>query len=153
MNGTNPVATTEEFWRVISARVVVAGSSGLNDGTLTCTIDGREAAVVYAQNVGNLDPQFTVPPGHVGYVFDWRASATTIGGQIAYGAVRLMLRPPSQLFYPYEEHFFGGERERSGPLVAVDPGTDITIRSWTEGGGASRWVSSSYKIALFPAEA
>lgn len=153
LDGATAVTTVAAFWRVLRVRVVGVGSAGKNAGTLALTIDATTAAVVPAGSNASVQPHFTVPVGHLGYVYDWRVSAAKGGGQIDRGAIRFQARPKGEVFFPVEEVLItgGGGLSRSGPLYVAEAETDLTVRAWSAGAGSDRWVASSYSVAVFPA--
>ena len=73
MNGTTPVVTTGLFLRVYRARVVTAGSSGTNEGTITFTntTSSNIIAQISVDNSGfgqTLMACYTIPAGKTGYL-------------------------------------------------------------------------------------
>jgi hypothetical protein len=73
MNGTTPVVTTGSFLRVYRARVVTAGSSGTNEGTITFTntTSSNIIAQISVDNSGfgqTLMACYTIPAGKTGYL-------------------------------------------------------------------------------------
>lgn len=131
--------------------MVTAGSSGANLGTLSLSIGGNLQASVAPAAGGSSSPHFTVPPDHMGYVYDWRVSAAM--SQISYGGVQFMARPSGEMFYPLDEILItaGAAMARSGPLALLDAGTDMSVRAWQSGSGNAPWMASSYRIAIMPA--
>lgn len=150
--GTSSVATTAMFWRIIQARVIGAGAAAHNVGTLDFAIDSQAAAIISPGENASLQPQFTVPPGHIGYVYDWRVSAAKSGGEIDFGLLQFLVRPQGAAFYPVEHLVItaGAALSRTGPLLVAEPGSDVTVRAWTNGAGSNRRVASSYSIAIIP---
>lgn len=153
LNGTTVVSSTNKFHRIISARVKTAGSTGANAGTLTFTISSKTMATIEIGDNASFHSHFTVPPGHLGYVYGWRFSAAKGGGQIDHGAIRLYVGPPGNAHYPREQHALteGSGLTSSGPLLVVDEQTEIVARAKSTGSGSERYVATSYHIALFPA--
>lgn len=154
LDGTTPVQTTTAFVRLIRARVVSAGSLGHNAGDLAFSIDAKEQAGVPATENRSFSAQFSVPPGRLGFVYDWRVSASKGGGQIDYGAVRFHVQPKDEVFFPIEELMItdGAGLARSGALYVAQPQTDLSVRAWSAGSGSERWVASSYFVAILPAQ-
>ena len=73
MNGTTPVVTTGLFLRVYRARVVTAGSSGTNEGTITFTntTSSNVIAQISVDTSGfgqTLMACYTIPAGKTGYL-------------------------------------------------------------------------------------
>lgn len=151
LNGTTPVSTSGSFWRVIRARVLSAGSTGSNVGALTVSLGGNVATYMWPTLGASSSPHFTVPPDHVGYIYDWSVSGSM--AQINYGAAYLMARPSGEVFYEVEKSVFvdaSSPRAGSGPVGVFEAGTDLTVRAWTV---ASGWVASTYRIAIMPSGA
>jgi len=73
MDGTTAVTTTNSFLRVYRARVVTAGSSGTNEGTITFTntTSSNVLAQISVDNSGfgqTLMACYTIPAGKTGYL-------------------------------------------------------------------------------------
>ena len=73
MNGLTPVVTTGLFLRVYRARVVTAGSTGTNEGTITMTntTSSNVIAQISVDNSGfgqTLMAIYTIPAGKTGYL-------------------------------------------------------------------------------------
>jgi len=73
MNGTTNVTTTNSFLRVYRARVVTAGSTGTNEGTITFTntSSSNVIAQISVDNSGfgqTLMAIYTIPAGKSGYL-------------------------------------------------------------------------------------
>ena len=154
VNGTSTVSSTNSFHRIISARVVTAGASGANAGTLTLTISSKTMATIAIGDNASFHSHFTVPPNHIGYVYGWRFSAAKGGGQIDHGAIRFYVGPSSQVYYPHEQHALteGGGFIGSLPLLVVGGQSELVVRAKSTGSGSERYVTTSYHVALFPAQ-
>lgn len=154
LNGTTTVTSSTSFHRIISARVATAGTGGANAGTLTLTISSKTMATIAIGDNSSLHSHFTVPPNHIGCVYGWRFSAAKGGGQIDHGVIRFYVGPSSQVYYPHEQHALteGGGFIGSLPLLVVDGQTELVVRAKSSGSGSERYVTTSYHVALFPAQ-
>jgi hypothetical protein len=75
LNGTSAVTTTKSYHRVFRMRVLTAGSSGINEGNVTASIDGNNVAQISGGNGGQtLMAVYTVPAGKKGYLDDFHGS-------------------------------------------------------------------------------
>ena len=80
MNGSTPVVTTGLFLRVYRVRVVTAGSTGLNEGTITCT-NTTSSNVIGQISLGSsgfgqsLMAIYTVPAGKTAYLTNFDFSS------------------------------------------------------------------------------
>jgi hypothetical protein len=153
LNGTTQVSSSNKFHRIIYARVASVGSNGANAGTITLSISLKTMATIMIGDNASLHSHFTVPPGHLGYVYGWRFSAAKGGGQIDHGAIRLYVGPLGDVHHPREHHALsdGLGFTGPGPVLVVDENTEIVARARSSGSGSERFVASSYHIALFPA--
>ena len=75
MNGTTTVTTSGNFLRVFRARVVTAGSSETNEGTITMnhTTSGDLLAQISFDTIGQgqtLMALYTIPAGKTGYIIN-----------------------------------------------------------------------------------
>ena len=72
MNGTTPVTTTANFFRVNSAQFVFAGSTGYNVGeiTITATTGGSTQAYLEAEVGVHHSMNFSVPAGYSLILYD-----------------------------------------------------------------------------------
>jgi hypothetical protein len=154
LDGTSTVSSSNSFHRVISARVVTAGTGGANVGTLTFTISSKTMAIIAIGDNASLHSHFTVPPDHIGYVYGWRFSAAKGGGQIDHGAIRFYVGPSSQVYHPHEQHALaeGGGSIGSLPLLVAGGRTELVVRAKSTGAGSERYVTTSYHVALFPVQ-
>ena len=81
MNGLTPVITTGLFLRVYRARVVTAGSTGTNEGTITMTntTSSNVIAQISVDNSGfgqTLMAVYTIPAGKTGYLISVNGSSS-----------------------------------------------------------------------------
>jgi hypothetical protein len=152
LNGATSVATSTSYSRVISLRVTEAGSNGSNLGTISATLSSQTMATISPGDNASLHSHFTIPPAHIGYVYDWRFSAAKGGGEIDHGAIRFCHRPDNLLFYPHEEHMLteGHGLNRSGPLLVAEAEAELVVRARSTGSGSNRDVTTSYQVAVFP---
>ena len=80
MNGTSNVTTTNSFLRVYRVRVVTAGSTGVNEGTITCT-NTTSSNVIGQISLGSsgfgqsLMAVYTVPAGKTAYLINFDFSS------------------------------------------------------------------------------
>lgn len=154
LNGTTTVSSSSSFHRIISARVATAGTGGANAGTLTCSISSKTMATIAIGDNASFHAHFTVPANHIGYVYGWRFSAAKDGGQIDHGTIRFYVGPSGRVFYPHEQHALteGGGFMGSLPLLVVEGQTELVVRAKSTGTGSERYVTTSYHVALFPAQ-
>ena len=81
MNGTTNVTTTNSFLRVYRVRVVTAGSTGVNEGTITCT-NTTSSNVIGQISLGSsgfgqsLMALYTVPAGKTAYLINFDFSSS-----------------------------------------------------------------------------
>ena len=80
MNGTTNVTTINSFLRVYRVRVVTAGSTGVNEGTITCTntTSSNVIAQISVDNSGfgqSLMALYTVPAGKTAYLINFDFSS------------------------------------------------------------------------------
>jgi hypothetical protein len=81
MNGLTPVVTTGLFLRVYRVRVVTAGSTGVNEGTITCT-NTTSSNVIGQISLGSsgfgqsLMALYTVPAGKTAYLINFDFSSS-----------------------------------------------------------------------------
>ena len=81
MNGTSAVTTTGSFLRIFRARVVTAGSSGRNEGTITIRdqdTSTTRALITNPATYGNgqtLMAVYTIPAGKTGYIININVSS------------------------------------------------------------------------------
>jgi len=81
MNGTSAVTTTGSFLRIFRARVVTAGSSGRNEGTITIRdqdTSTTRALITNGATDGNgqtLMAVYTIPAGKTGYIININISS------------------------------------------------------------------------------
>ena len=81
MNGTSAVTTTGSFLRIFRAKVVTAGSSGRNEGTITIQdqdTSTTRALITNGVTDGNgqtLMAVYTIPAGKTGYVININVSS------------------------------------------------------------------------------
>ena len=81
MNGTSNVTTTNSFLRVYRVRVVTAGSTGVNEGTITCT-NTTSSNVIGQISLGSsgfgqsLMAVYTVPAGKTAYLINFDFSSS-----------------------------------------------------------------------------
>jgi len=76
MDGTTTVTTAETFLRVFRARVVTAGSVGINVGTITMTHSTSGDTIALITNSGlamgqTLMACYTIPAGKTGYLINF----------------------------------------------------------------------------------
>ena len=81
LDGTTTVTTTETFLRVFRARIVTAGSSETNEGTITMshTTSGDLLAQISYNTIGQgqtLMACYTIPAGKTGYIININFSSS-----------------------------------------------------------------------------
>ena len=81
LDGTTTVTTTETFLRVFRARIVTAGSSETNEGTITInhTTSGDLLAQISYNTIGQgqtLMACYTIPAGKTGYIININFSSS-----------------------------------------------------------------------------
>ena len=77
LNGTTPVTTTASFRRIFRAKVVTAGTSGVNEGTITIRDQDTDTArAIITSLIGQtLMATWTVPNGYTFYLTSWFAGS------------------------------------------------------------------------------
>jgi len=93
--------TTSEFKRVFRVRILTAGSSGVNEGTISITSDDTSTllAIIGIDGTGlnaagrgqTFMAQYTIPTGKTGYITQWTVGA---GKQNTDAIAMLMVRDP-----------------------------------------------------------
>lgn len=100
MNGTNAVATTKSYIRMLKMIVVTAGTTGYNEGIICCR-DNTDANIMMCIAPGENESHsalYSVPSGNVVYITGWYGSeASNKGSDIAlwvreFGGLWLMRR-------------------------------------------------------------
>lgn len=96
--------TVAEFKRVFRVRILTAGSSGVNEGTITVTSDDTSTvlAIIGVDGTGlnaagrgqTFMAQYTIPAGKTGYISQWTVGA---GKQNTDAIAMLMVRDPDAL--------------------------------------------------------
>ncbi len=132
LNGVTPVASTQQFRRVHTARVVTAGSGGVNAGIITVRHSTTEANVFLDIQIGINQSNcsaYTVPAGFTAYMV--KLYAVIRGGNTAaldggiwtrtFGEVFRQRRPFSvPASAPWVDNIYGG--------VVFTEKSDIVIR-------------------------
>lgn len=88
LNGTTPVNTINEFLRIYRARVVQAGTTGVNQGDILIT--APPARILAGEGQTNM-AIYSVAAGHTGYVTAVQVDAANIVGA-AYVSVTMKIR-------------------------------------------------------------
>lgn len=71
LNGLTPVVSTQDFIRVHTARIVSAGSSGVNAGSITGRQNVTVGNIFFVIPIGNNQTSvaaYTIPAGHTAYM-------------------------------------------------------------------------------------
>ena len=136
LNGTTIVTTTKSFLRPLRASVVLAGASGMNEGTIT--IKNNASAVTLLQiNAGNGQTNsaiWTVPAGNTGYIVSWNASESSTKGAI----IGMWLRPFGQSWRYFRSYVLldGAFFHPFALPIPLQEKTDIEIRALAFSAGA-----------------
>lgn len=79
LNGNNAVAITGTWLRVHRCSVTTAGTSGVNEGTITIRIagGGTTLLIIGPSNGQTLMAVYTIPAGKTGYMLSYYASANS----------------------------------------------------------------------------
>lgn len=96
LNGTTPVTSTKTWWRVNRGRILTAGSSGSNEGVITCRHSTTTSNVFFAIPVLNGTTEvalWTVPHDNILMITDIRAELSRSGGQTGSGELKFQQQP------------------------------------------------------------
>jgi len=132
LNGLTPVATTQQFRRAHTMRVVSAGSGGLNAGTLTVRHSTTEANIFLTMVVGSNQTQcsaYSVPAGHTAYIR--RVNCTVRSSATAYVEGNLWIRNFGEVFRQRRSFSASntlGHRDEIYGGIAVPEKSDVVIR-------------------------
>jgi len=138
MDGATPVTTTGSYIRVFRAKVVTAGTSGVNEGTIT--IRDQDTDVSRAEideEIGQtLMAVWTVPDGYTFYMSSWYAGsavskALDVGVFVRDNAVSDASWQNKQLIN-FSDTTFKNDLEM--PIMFTER-TDIEVRAKAGGGG------------------
>ena len=102
LDGTNNVATANEYQRIYRMQVIHSGANQTNDGDITATaqIDATVTAQISAGNGQTLMAIYTVPRGKVAYMVGMYISANRPGSASqAMIGVELLARPNANIPY------------------------------------------------------
>ncbi len=144
LNGSTPIPTTKAYSRVYKARVLSAGDSGWNEGTISVKDNDNTVTLLVIEPARNesLMAIFTIPNGYTGFITSW--SIATSSNKVVNGEI--YIRPYGQVFQckafveinlnPYKEPWEFPE--------TVPEKSDIELRANTAGGGGA--VSGGFSL-------
>jgi hypothetical protein len=144
LNGLGSVSTGNSYLRVYRAKVMTAGDSGWNEGTISVKDNADSVTLLSIEPLKNqtLAAIFTIPDGNTGYITSWFA-ATSANKVVE---VELFIRPFGEAFQiktlvelnqqPYKD-----EWEFPEPVTAK---SDIEVRATAVGGGGT--VSGGFSL-------
>lgn len=100
MNGLTNVNTARAYWMLHRARVMTAGSSGNNVGTITATaaVDNTVTFSMAATYNHTLLGVYQIPTGCKGYILSY-GGALNNPPVSTYVAIKLLVQPKGQTFY------------------------------------------------------
>lgn len=151
--------TTGEFKRVFRVKILTAGSSGVNEGTISITSDDTSTvlAIIGVDGIGinaagrgqTFMAQYTIPAGKTGYITQWTVGA---GKQNTDAIAMLMTRDPDALgngswnardiitvsATTYAKNY--------NIPIKVDEGNDIEVRAYSSVNNSL--VSSTFCVIL-----
>ena len=137
LNGTSGVTATGDYIRCSRARVILAGSSGTNEGEITVRQITTTANIFSVMPIGNGKTQIccdTVPAGTVFFVKHIEMSITRSGGLLGAANFRLNVRPYGQAWIA-KRNF---ELQTGGPIslseigsINMIAGTDFKVTAFS----------------------
>lgn len=101
LNGTTAVTSTGTYVRVNRAVILTAGSSGSNEGTITCRHTTTTANIFFIMQAGRNQTSvaaFTVPANKTLYISEVLLALTRANGSGGSGNVTLRVRPEGGVF-------------------------------------------------------
>lgn len=136
LNGTTAVPTNKPFLRVFKKRVLTAGASGHNEGTITTYGNDNASKIdaIYDGENESHSASFTVPAGQTLYILDLTISDSTLKA----ASVDLYACPFEGLWYlkrPYSIVSGATPIPLSLPLVFAEK-TDVELRATAIAAGA-----------------
>lgn len=134
LNGTTPVTLTGNYMRGRRGQILLAGSSGGNEGTITANQSVTTANVFFVMPAGfnqTVIAAFTVPAGKVAIIRRLRVSITRSNGSAGSATIDILARPPGEVFRALRVF-----EVQNGPGTPVEnlggdilpPGTDVKAR-------------------------
>ena len=149
LNGQTSVSTANSYIRVFRAKVLSAGSSGWNEGTISVknNADAVTLLTIDQKLSQTLMACFTIPVGYTGYILSWDGST----GLAKTTTALLCIRPFGQVFQlkRHREAYQSGFKERFDFPEPVPEKSDIELRAFasggsgTLGGGFSLWYEAN----------
>jgi hypothetical protein len=137
LNGQASVDTANSYIRVYRAKVLSAGSSNWNEGTISVkdNADVVTLLTIEPKMSQTLMALFTVPAGNTGYILSWYATT----GVAKVTSALLCLRPFGQVFQlkRYIEIYQGSYHERFDFPDPIPEKSDIALRAMAAGGGGT----------------
>lgn len=143
MNGstTNAAQISGTWWRVISARVLTAGSTGSNEGTITISTAANGTGTIYARirpnEIASTNAVYTVPANHKLIIKHIVMAQARANGASGSGETSILTRASNggaggdAVFYPIKRFDIQTGMELNilyeGGII-VDEGTDIKVR-------------------------
>ncbi len=153
LNGTTVVDTTTQFLRASRSHGVLAGTGGVNAGTITMRQKTTTANVFIQMPVGYNQTTivaYTVPAGKKGYLLKWFASIAK--KQAGFSDFRLLFAHFGEPLRVQEEYTVATTgssmvtRQWLGPKDGIRPRTDIVVVA--DSSVDNNAVSSGFDILL-----
>lgn len=134
LNGTTPVTSANTWWRINRAWVLTAGSSGANEGAITCRATSTTANVFFVMPAARNQTAvaaWTVPAGHTAWIKHLIFTQARANAAAGTATVTLRTREPGEVYrarrvyemttaYPIDRVHLGG--------IECPAGTDIKLR-------------------------
>lgn len=135
LNGTTNVTTTKSYQRIFRMTIVLAGSSGWNEGNISATAqtDGTVTAHIFAQDNQSQMAIYTIPANTMGYIISYYLNMVkpVTGVKVVYD---LLIHPFGEVWQV--KHHKGLVNEGTSDLqhdyevpLAIPPKADIKIRA------------------------
>lgn len=144
LNGQTAVATANSYIRVFRAKVLSAGSSDWNEGTISVKDNANAVTLltIEPKMSQTLMALFTIPAGYTGYIHSWFAST----GLAKVTSALLCVRPFGQVFQlkRYIELYRSSYKETFEFPEPVPEKSDISLRAMATGGGGT--ISGGFSL-------
>ena len=134
LNGTSWVNSTNTWWRINRCIVLTAGSTGGNEGGLTCRGVTTNSAIFFVMQIGMNQTQvaaFTVPASKTLYIRYLRVSMERASGAAGSALVTVRAREPGGVYRAVRAfditHSNGVDKYAMG-WISFPAGTDIKFR-------------------------
>ena len=153
MNGTTPVATTEQWQRVFRAVVLTAGSGGENAGGLTIrhtTTTANIFAILPAGNNQTTIAAYTIPAGKTGYLNSLFLLLSRANGSAGSAHITFRIREEGGVFRAIRNYQATNSGSVIPPFkspVVLPAKTDIKVRC-EDVSDSNTEVSAEFDIIL-----